>query len=50
MEQQHLSDPRLGIIVYKNALPVELDLVNRLENTIGNSTTPPYMWMEALVG
>lgn len=50
MEQQHLSDPRLGIIVYKNALPVELDLVNRLESTIGNSTTPPYMWMEALVG
>lgn len=50
MEQQHLSDPRLGIIVYKNALPVELDLVNRLEKTIGDSTTPPYMWMEALVG
>jgi hypothetical protein len=50
MEQQHLSDPRLGIIVYKNALPVELEIVDRLERTIGESTTPPYMWMEALVG
>jgi hypothetical protein len=50
MNQQYLSDPRLGIIVYKNAMPKELEIVNRLEHTIGDSTTPPYMWMEALVG
>lgn len=50
MNPIHLSDPRLGILVYKNALPKELELVNRLEKTIGDSTTPPFMWMEALVG
>lgn len=45
-----LSDARLGVLVYKNALPKELNLVERLESTIGQSSTPPYMWMEALVG
>jgi hypothetical protein len=50
MNPIHLSDPRLGVLVYKNALPKELELVNRLEKTIGDSTTPPFMWMEALVG
>jgi hypothetical protein len=46
----NLSDPRLGILLYQNALPKSLRLVERLEETIGNSKTPPYMWMEALVG
>jgi hypothetical protein len=50
MNPIYLSDPRLGVLVYKNALPKELELVNRLEKTIGKSTTPPFMWMEALVG
>jgi hypothetical protein len=50
MNPIYLSDPRLGVLVYKNALPKELELVNRLEKTIGESTTPPFMWMEALVG
>ena len=45
----NLSDPRLGILLYQNALPKSLRLVERLEETIGNSKTPPYMWMEALV-
>jgi hypothetical protein len=45
-----VDDPRLGIMVYHNALPEELRLVERLENTIGDSSTKPYMWMEALVG
>lgn len=45
-----LSDARLGVLVYKNALPKELNLVERLEATIGQSTTAPYMWMDALVG
>jgi hypothetical protein len=45
-----LSDARLGVLVYRNALPKELRLVERLEETIGQSTTAPYMWMEALVG
>jgi hypothetical protein len=47
---EYLGDPRFGMIVYRNMLPKELRLVERLEDTIGNSKTPPYMWMEALVG
>ena len=47
---EYLSDPRVGIMVYRNVLPESLRLVERLEETIGNSTTAPYKWMEALVG
>ena len=50
MKTEILSDPRLGVIVYKNAIAEELDIINRLESTIGNSTTMPFMWCEALVG
>ena len=50
MKSVYIGNPMMGIILYKNALPKELDLVNRLESTIGDSQTPPYMWMEALVG
>jgi hypothetical protein len=50
MKTEILSDPRLGVIVYKNAIAKELDIINRLESTIGNSTTMPFMWCEALVG
>ena len=42
-----LSDARLGVLVYRNALPKELHIIERLETTIGESTTPPFMWMEA---
>jgi hypothetical protein len=47
---EYLGDPRFAIMVYRNMLPRELRLIERLEETIGTSTTPPYMWMEALVG
>jgi hypothetical protein len=50
MNSIHIGNPMFGIILYKNALPRELNLVQRLESTIGNSTVPPYMWMDALVG
>lgn len=50
MNPVYFGDPKAGILVYKNALPKELELVKRLECTIGGSTTPPFMWMEALVG
>jgi hypothetical protein len=50
MKTETLSDPRLGILVYKDMLPKELDIINRLESTIGSSTTMPFMWCEALVG
>jgi hypothetical protein len=50
MKTETLSDPRLGILVYKNAIPKEVEIISRLESTIGNSTTMPFMWCEALVG
>jgi hypothetical protein len=50
MKTEILSDPRLGVLVYKNAIAKELDIINRLESTIGDSTTMPFMWCEALVG
>jgi hypothetical protein len=50
MNIEHIGDPKLGMLVYKNALPEDLEIISRLEKTIGNSTTAPFMWMEALVG
>ena len=50
MEPTTLSDPRFAVLLYKNVLPKELDIVSRLESTIGDSTTMPFMWCEALVG
>jgi len=49
-QPQYVGDSRLGILLYKGILPKELGLVERLENTIGQSTTAPFMWMEAMVG
>lgn len=50
MNSAYINDPKFGIILYSNALPKELNLVERLEKTIGSSTTAPFMWMDALVG
>jgi hypothetical protein len=47
---EYIGDPQFGIITYKNVLGKELNLIDRLEQTIGHSTTAPFMWMEALVG
>lgn len=48
--REYICDPKFGFVVYRNALSSDLDLVNRLEKTIGTSTTAPFMWMDALVG
>ena len=50
MEKRYLGDPKFGIIVYEKVLTKDLELVSRLEGTIGNSSSAPFMWMEALVG
>jgi len=51
IEVFHVDDPRLGIILYRNALSEKAqNVIKRLEKTISQSTTPPYMWMEAMVG
>lgn len=49
-QPQPLGDPRAGVFVYRGVLGENLNLVGRLENTIGDSTTAPFMWMDALVG
>jgi hypothetical protein len=38
-----------GIIVYKNAIPKELDLINRLESALSNSDSP-FQWRGSRVG
>jgi len=50
MDKRYLGDPKFGIIVYEKVLTKDLELVSRLEGTIGNSSSAPFMWMEALVG
>ena len=50
LKMEYLGDSKMGVIVYRGALSTDLKLVERLEQTIGNSETAPYMWMEALVG
>jgi prolyl 4-hydroxylase len=50
MNFEYIGDRKFGIIAYRNALGKELRLPERLEETIGNSTQAPFMWMDALVG
>lgn len=50
LKMEYLGDSKMGVIVYRGALSTDLKLVDRLEQTIGDSSTAPYMWMEALVG
>jgi len=38
-----------GIIVYRDVL-TNVDVIDRLENTLKNSDNPSYIWREALVG
>jgi Rps23 Pro-64 3,4-dihydroxylase Tpa1-like proline 4-hydroxylase len=50
LQPQPLGDPKSGVFAYHGMLAESLNLVGRLEQTIGDSNTAPYMWMEALVG
>jgi hypothetical protein len=38
-----------GIFVYRDVLPKELDLINRLESVLEDQNNP-FHWMEAFVG
>jgi 2OG-Fe(II) oxygenase superfamily len=44
-----VQDLGSGIFLYKNVLPKELDIINRLESVL-NDTTNPYNYSEAMVG
>ena len=47
---EYIGDPKFGMLVYRNMLHRDMNLVNRLEACIGDSSTAPFMWMDALVG
>jgi len=50
MEYYHVGDPKLGINLYRNAIPENLNIPERLEKTIGNSNHEFFKWSEAMVG
>lgn len=50
MEIYNVEEPKLGIILYRNAIDKELNLVSRLESTIENSTHDLFRWKKAMVG
>ena len=50
IQVEYIGDPKAGFLVYRNVLKENLRIPERLEATIGESTTPPYSWMQALVG
>ena len=50
IQVEFVGDPKAGFLVYRNVLSEDLEIPKRLEQTIGSSNTPPYAWMEALVG
>jgi hypothetical protein len=39
-----------GILVYRDALPKDLDIINRLEFNLDKTKNPQYQWQEAMVG
>jgi len=45
-----IENPAMGIYIYRNTLPKELDIVNRLEKTIAENNDEWFKWSEALVG
>jgi hypothetical protein len=51
MNVEPVSDPKLGIYLYKNVLKKEFNLIERLETLISNNENHQfYKWSEALVG
>lgn len=52
MEFEKISDPKLGIYLYKNILKEDFKLIERIENLISNNDNnhPFFKWSEALVG
>lgn len=50
LENVQIDNPFHGIHIYRNTLPIDLDLVNRLEKTIEENQDDWFTWSEALVG
>jgi len=48
---EHLGDPKFGIAVYRNQLPKELEIPQRLETLSKlDPNNSPFQWQEATVG
>lgn len=48
---EYLGDPKFGIVIYRNQLPKELNIPQRLENLMKiDRSSAYYQWREALVG
>jgi hypothetical protein len=50
MEHTYIGDPKFGIYLYHNAIPRELNVPERLESAIGDSTHQLFSWRDAVVG
>jgi hypothetical protein len=50
MEIYNVEEPKLGVILYRNAIPNELNLTSRLESTLENSNHDLFRWKKAMVG
>lgn len=50
MEIFNIDEPKLGIILYRGAIPDELNIPNRLEEVLKDSSHDYFKWNEALVG
>lgn len=50
LNAQCIYDPRLGIVLYKNALPNSISIINRLEKTLEQSNNPRFKWSLATTG
>jgi len=48
---EYLGDPKFGIAIYRNQLPNDLNIPQRLEALMNvNPSSPHYQWQEAMVG
>jgi len=50
MEIYNVEEPKLGIILYRNAVPENFNLPERLEASLQNSIHDLFKWKKAMVG
>ena len=50
MEIFNVEEPKLGIILYRNAIPENTNIPKRLEDTLTGSKHEYFKWNEAMVG
>lgn len=50
MEIYNVEDPKLGIILYRDAIPEDINIPERLETVLKDSKHDYFKWNEAMVG